>query len=38
MGYAVCAEHLPAISIGCNISPGERYGELRRIETVTTVR
>ncbi len=32
MGHAVCPEHLPCCSSGCNISPGERYGELRRIE------
>lgn len=24
-------------SVGCNTSPGERYGEIRRIETVSTV-
>ncbi len=32
MGYAVCAEHLPAMFYRLYISPGERYGELRRIE------
>ena len=32
MGHAVRPEHLHGCSSGCNISPGERYGEIRRIE------
>ncbi len=31
------APSIQQCSIGCNISPGERYGELRRTKTVTTV-
>ena len=33
VGHAIRAEHLPGLlRLGCNTSPGERYGELRRIE------